>query len=299
MIYDKRPNERKNTRIDSDNFECCIISDLRNLNTNSNNNTIYSIEIKPKFFSVEECPKIISKELLERYQKLFPNQYNQLVNQQISEFKLRQVDKLINNKSKRLSCYDPRMLFSGDIMNIYFALQCMQSEPQNNFTIFKDNKKILNVSDGVLWVLSNILFQSKVLDSIKNLQLITKSTAESIYPISNSFKSEEILSKSINCLQKLIEKNLLDEEDKKIKEIILYLISKSSRDCSIIISFTRSDISLPESSEEKKLIIDNNSYIYKIGIIDLDTKYVGKIPFYYEDQVKIFEEYLNFSIKDI
>jgi len=179
------------------------------------------------------------------------------------------------------------------------------------FKLFKGDQIIKQLSQMII----TILQKETVLSKIKNVQLLDNLDIEGIYYLYNKQQQQQqqqqqntsdiINSDSGSDQLKYKELDKLDKEQIE-QEISNFLLSSTLKDCSIMISmifnhtiqdstkldtyqFINSTTSINNNNNNN----DNNdkSVIYKIGIVDLDTKKYSSIPHYFEHDQSILKEF--------
>ena len=95
----------------------------------------------------------------------------------------------------------------------------------------------------------------------------------------------------------------------KWNKVIKYLLSRSARDCSIMMSyknFNNAIQSLETSNPQiREVLLRQNEFIYnldhdyylcKIGVVDLDVKFIRRIEDYYPNRIRHLKQYINYQI---
>jgi len=262
---------------------------------------IYTVEIKPKSFRPERILTGIKKKIREDKKLLIenPSLYNKLLNSAIMEFDLKQVQRVLKEEEKYFTNYCPADIFSGDKYKILKALKDLRACPQSNLKIHKNGKRRVYISDDLLEVVVDILMQTNILDTIKQVQGVTNKNIEDIYniyttkckPVSED-KAKEIIEDIMpRCLDL---KETFNEHEEPWAEVLKYLFSMSARDCSIMMTFCLIDEKAELEKNEIIISIGEQIYITKLGIIDFDVKLMKKIEEYYFDRIKHLADFIDF-----
>lgn len=84
-------------------------------------------------------------------------------------------------------------------------------------------------------------------------------------------------------------------EEKEMEALIKYLISASSKDCSVMISFQ--EITQGNTNYKKcfKEVFSGKVFNYSIAVVDLDFKGSERIPKYYQEDEDIVDNYFHFN----
>eukprot|EP00924_Labyrinthula_sp_SR-Ha-C_P016473 snap_masked-scaffold_6-processed-gene-4.32-mRNA-1 protein AED:1.00 eAED:1.00 QI:0/0/0/0/1/1/2/0/430 len=332
-IYEDRPTERKKKPPTNTNP-----MDKKTQNTFAllmTNNTLISnydtsvpnicIEIKPK------CG------FLSRKQK---------ENDLPSRFQMHQKLKLKHKKIKRISDYDPLDLFSQDEVRMKKSIRDLAGNPQNNLRLFIDGK-LINPNEHQKFFKSFfnenyvdliVLKKEKLLQRILAAQKLDyfgiEKVADIFASIQNGFEEKYTdmqkkfenkdfilkidyerykvkIKKMQHCLEYI---SFTDQE--KLFLIRDFMISKTMKDCSIMLAFKQLGASCQENlvsgfnysgpcSVSRKVLEDSYEFIeyknmvedyrYFLNVVDLDEKNYAKIPEYLKQEQEIENEYYNSS----
>ncbi|THU45652.1 hypothetical protein C4D60_Mb02t20240 [Musa balbisiana] len=200
----------------------------------------------------------------------------------------------------QISRYDPLDLFSGLKDRIHLAITALFACPQNNFRIFFNGSLIFGGLGGGLdnTVVQSHKAEEAIVDLISPSGLQLASFLELV--------AEAIFRSGI--LDKLLETQQLDVLDiegaihysflhslsleESLKIVRGYLIAATAKDCSLMISFSRTEAGHNASDcNFASLKSSNQCYNYKACFIDLDLKPLEKMVHYYKLDQKIVDFY--------
>jgi len=167
----------------------------------------------------------------------------------------------------------------------------LQTKLQNNYQI--QNEEIF------VEILVGILCQENLVDRIVETQ---KRDQLGIQKIA-SFHSQ-LQNLTLNQIQEAL-RNGDQSFQNQLEAINDFLIATAARDCSILISLVlanEGEIGKEKEKEKEKFNLKvfwdkkrNQTYFYKIGLVDLDWKSPQKIEFYSKQDKEILEHYLNLN----
>ncbi|KAH0792740.1 inositol-pentakisphosphate 2-kinase IPK1-like [Histomonas meleagridis] len=203
-----------------------------------------SIEIKPKWGFLPDCPLIPSDSIKRR----------------VSRFQLMQRYKFKLGQIKSITSYDPLDLFSGERSSISKAITDITTNPQSNLKVIRDGKTS-ELTPNERETLVESLYTHDVLSKILKLQRLDKFDVECIVPIlekANSPTWEEMVNDEniINGICKMMNNEfVLPNDVEKVKELIenmseseariniaAFLIAQAAKDCSVMISGQGNDV---------------------------------------------------------
>eukprot|EP00826_Nyctotherus_ovalis_P008223 TRINITY_DN12127_c0_g1_i2.p1 TRINITY_DN12127_c0_g1~~TRINITY_DN12127_c0_g1_i2.p1 ORF type:complete len:281 (+),score=78.87 TRINITY_DN12127_c0_g1_i2:420-1262(+) len=259
---------------------------------------VYTVEIKPKAFRAEKVVSEVRKKVEEDKELLkeCPSVCRALLNDEVMEFDLKQVQKVLKGDEKYFTNYSPANLFSNDKIKMLRALKDLRACPQCNLRMYKDGKKIVYMSDDLLKVVVEILMQTKVLDCIKEAQAVTDKNIEDIYTLYTA------KCKSMPHSQQIIETVMphclspapFAAHEQSWAEVLKYLFSMSARDCSVMATFCLDEEGKELGKDEVSVDVEGRKYVAKVRVIDFDVKFISKIESYYADRVKSLVDFINF-----
>ena len=201
---------------------------------------------------------------------------------------------LYANKQQELSEYCPFKLFNEDTITqglkelvLNKKKHLMVHVEGNHPKRFEDAIQLGLVDFEYLENIKLALLDSKVLQSIKRAQQQFIHDIKDIYPLFLNLKSRA--NPSIDDIKTIVNLKKNDLNDKQ--KVISYLISKTLRDLSLLITFQNSNFERDNAIKGKL----KNGLFYTIDVIDLDFKAIKNISKYYQDAVDAYECSKNLS----
>ena len=241
-IADKVQAKRPSRRINESHI--CVTSKIALLHDDHIDEKGLVIEIQPKWGFLPDSP-LIKEDSIKR---------------KVSHFQMMQRLKLKNGQITKISNYNPPDLFSGNKERILKAINDIIENPQGNLKVFR-NSKTSKMTDLEKEKLVDILYNQSVLNDLLKLQRLDFWNVEYIQPIlekANNPKWEELVDDEnvVKCIHKMINEDFrlpeLEEipnyisnmtENEARVHIAAFLISQAAKDCSIMISFPKDELS--------------------------------------------------------
>ncbi|KAK6939489.1 Inositol-pentakisphosphate 2-kinase [Dillenia turbinata] len=247
------------------------------------------------------------------------------IKQSAPRFRMHQVLKLQQQEVSQISEYNPLDLFSGSMDRIQKAIKALFTMPQNNFRVFLNGSLIFGclgrVSDGAslvdedsfedaikslfhaekglrttdfLKLVSEAIYKSKVLDRLLEVQKLDSYDIEgAIHAYYNIVSEPCVICKNLNedTLSTRYDSLHSISLDESLKIVRNYLIAATAKDCSLMTSFRTTEEGNRESASSNiNLESTNQSFEYKLYLIDLDMKPLEKMVQYY----KLDQSIVNF-----
>ncbi|CAL9206767.1 inositol-pentakisphosphate 2-kinase IPK1-like isoform X1 [Musa acuminata AAA Group] len=268
-----------------------------------------AVEIKPKCGFLPSSEYIAEKNAVKRH---------------VTRFKMHQFLKLHQGEISQISGYDPLDLFSGLKDRIHLAITALFASPQNNFRIFlngclifgglggsMDNTDVRSHKSGeaiadlisacglqlgsFLELVAEAIFGSGILDRLLATQQLDVLDIEgAIHVYYNIISRPCAVCKNLSDAELLHQYSSLHSLslDDSLKIVREYLIAATAKDCSLMISFSRTaDGRNASDCNSVALKSLNQSYNYKAYFIDLDLKPLEKMAYYYKLDQKIVNFY--------
>lgn len=256
------------------------------------------LEIKPKFGSILRCKTIRDRD----HRRLKHNR---------SRYNLHQNLKIQRGSIQAKSQYEPLDLFSGNPQQVHRSLVALMENPQNNMSIFiggerkhfeeihgacKDACQMLfnfrpedprKAMDAIALLVSNILKQEDVLDNILEVQKKCRYDIQAVEQILenllDSEKNSSPFARTITCMGHGFH---FDEDPLDV--LADYCESATAKDCSIMITMAKNEyLGMTNAIQSckpcehgcisTKLHGGVSSCRYRVTVVDLDRKSIGKI----------------------
>ncbi len=267
----------------------------------------YTVEIKPKCGKYERMPaQIIEKAKANlTLAKESPSILTNIVNSQVTEFDIKQTQKVLKGEEKYFSNYSPIQLFSGNRELILLSLKNLRACPHINLRMHRDGKLVPAVSDDLLEVVAEVLIRTKVLSRILDVQWATDRSIEEVYQSFFKACSQMKESEARTSIERVMP-HVLDPagkfkpesaSDSQWLEVLKYLMSMTARDCSVMITFRAMGEGKGEpriGHNETIVPVRGRKYAVKVGVIDFDVKLIKKVEFYYNDKIKSLTDYISY-----
>ncbi|CAL9202444.1 unnamed protein product [Musa hybrid cultivar] len=309
-IKSQRPPWRVDaSKIDVLHESALLISDHSIISGTPKHDLCIAVEIKPKCGFLPSSEYIVEANAVKKH---------------VTRFKMHQFLKLHQGKISQISLYDPLDLFSGLKDRIHLAITALFACPQNNFRIFFNGSLIFGGLGGGLdnTVVQSHKAEEAIVDLISpsGLQLASflELVAEAIFRsgiLDKLLETQQLdvldIEGAIHVYYNIISqpcvvcKNLIDPEllhqysflhslslEESLKIVRGYLIAATAKDCSLMISFSRTEDGHNASDcNSASLKSSNQCYNYKACFIDLDLKPLEKMVHYYKLDQKIVDFY--------
>lgn len=248
-----------------------------------------------------------------------------------TRFKMHQTLKLRQKKISQISKYNPLDLFSGTKDGVRRAIKSLFLIPQNNFRVFLNGslvfggmgnagdtvscrvdqvfdeglKRVISAKDGMhtnyfLELVAEAVFKSGLLGRLLEVQKLDSIDIEGAIHAYYDVISEPCkvcLEKGRSRSEKYASLHSMPREE-SFKIVRDYLISATSKDLSMIVSFRpRVNTDVGSAQDVVFLKPTNQFFDFKASFIDLDMKPLKKMEYYYELDQKILRCYLQ-MLKD-
>ncbi|KAJ4754259.1 Inositol-pentakisphosphate 2-kinase [Rhynchospora pubera] len=296
----------KASKIDTLTHSALLISDHSVFPSNSTFSI--AVEIKPK------CGFLPSSEYISDENS---------VKKHVTRYKMHQALKRHKKQILEESAYDPLDLFSHSNERIHKALNALYLNPQNNFRVFLNGslvyggmdtdtnthdtnnsfEELIGTSSGLnldlpkfFELLTEMISKSDVLNQLLKTQKLD------LYDIEGAIHSYyDVISKPCPLCKSISDNGLLKKYEKlhslpiqKSIEIVRdYLVSATTKDCSLMLSFRPREGESPSLEKYGSVGIESvdQVYDYKVFSIDLDMKPLEKMVHYYNLDQKITNFY--------
>lgn len=343
-IEEKRPENRRGKNIDLQTSIELLLDytfSFRTLKPEIEGYSQITVEIKPKSFlfddvSEEELTTILNKKrnikdlevISSKYKKYFSKESYLLSDEKIkfTKFHKVQLKKSAEHSVKNFSKYDPHDLFSCQKEGIKKSIFDLYQTPQNNLRVFLDShpisedqicnlEKILhkffndeNILNKFADLITEALYSSKLLDTIKDFQNLYPGTGLKLRNIITKLENSEYKSQTENIYDYVIQNvngaigkehsyDLEENLENFVTEVVKFLLSIAFRDCSMLISFHFA--SKDSSSEINNFFLQNGfnlinskdfseEVFYKTGFIDFQMKSFDHLNKYLENLEDLF-----------
>jgi hypothetical protein len=305
----KRPEARRVNQIDLTSPYGLLVTNYHTLVKRPEiEGHIFTVEIKPKCGKYERIPSKILEKVQASHVLIQDNPtiYYNLINSKVSDFDVKQVQKLMKGDEKYLTNYSPLELFSGDRKQMLESLRCLRACPQCNLKVHRDGKPWTVLSDDCLEVVVDILLQTKVLETVFAIQCVTAKTIEEVFQVHFKAccqlpedKSKEIIASVMpHCLESSTTWRPANVAEEHWHEVLKFLFSMSARDVSVMVTFSglkaKQETAVKLGHNESVVQARGRNYLAKVGIIDCDLKLIKKMEFYYKDKLKCLSDYVDF-----
>ena len=219
------------------------------------------VEIKPKYGGITRCDTI--------------SPINRKIKRSNSRYRLHQYLKLSQGRIAEASSYDPQDLFSGNSERIKSALMSLLTNPQNNFALFINGKRVSlesglsqaasilfdakingsenssNISLTVSLLLMNILMQEHILlERILRLQMSCRYDIEGVFRLYRRLLALEnndvgemdegsCATQPDDCQRRALSKLLRLSKPESIAVLRSYCLATTAKDCSMMITVAK------------------------------------------------------------
>jgi hypothetical protein len=280
LISTSRPEERKVNAILKTSLVAVLMINYFYLSCPKGD--VHTFELKPKSGVREPAPSSILEKRKADIEKIQDKEIKEMLLTKGCEYKLLPMDKVI--KGQPFSAHDTTKIFTDTNATI----KKMGKEPMNFLKYFVNGKKQKDMPDDAIDVLSDILQADKPLEAMQKLQSSAVCSAEAALKAFANIPASNIEKHLEAAFSNLVKGNFDSTVEGSIASVLSYLVSRCARDGSIMVSFAEAgDGEL--SIGEKRAVFNGKNYVYRVGVIDLDAKYIEKLPKY----LTMKEEYYN------
>ena len=183
--------------------------------------------------------------------------------------------------------YCPFMLYSGNRNTMKKGLLELLDNPKSHFKVhqngkvhrFKDALSDQILSEDSLDHLVDALMDSDVLNKLKAAQELLHIDIKDVFELYNIHKPVQPALDELKCVLSNLKANNRISDIQKIQS---YLMSRTLRDLSLMISF-QTTVSVRDTIKGK---LPNSDLFYSIDILDLDLKPISRIPKYYNNALE-------------
>lgn len=236
------------------------------------------LEIKPKFGSILRCDTI-------------DNDTHRYLKHSRSRYSLHQTLKLRQGSIAAKSEYDPLDLFSGDARRMHASLVALLKHPQNNLTVFIGGERMpskettyMKICEAMVGVTpSDIVTSMDMLASLVSRILLQEDVLQKILAVQSK------CSHDVQAVETMLDTLLsdapltTDDVDRYLSILAAYCESATAKDCSIMITMAPYDDTISHHATKCQASSRpcEHGYIkgcrYRITVVDLDRKSIGKI----------------------
>mmetsp|Transcript_51140 Transcript_51140/g.95274 ORF Transcript_51140/g.95274 Transcript_51140/m.95274 type:complete len:428 (-) Transcript_51140:176-1459(-) len=224
-----------------------------------------------------------------------------------------------------ISCYDPMKLFSYDRLQVKETLEDLIKVPQNNLRIFinqelrvDDNHPGLSAlqaalqeacadhaAEFLLEALTEILTREPLLNRLRTAQMLDDMDIEAVFPAYQQIleRGEAFDARQGETLEPREAPDSEPGDAPGQHELVRrFLVAATAKDCSMMITLRRCDGPAEPCSTNPDMPVDSGTHThpvirdlegweYSIMVVDLDSKPIEKIPYYFQQDLEIAESF--------